>query len=201
MMSFFGAAHRWGGGWVGLKRSPIYKICHTYPKMMKLGTIIPYPKKIQKIYESCGICLEFSSHQHFFTRHQQILLYHEMQIEIVFWFIFPIYFNFSSVFIDCSKNMVKILIMSARVATANFPKIKIFWNKGYYIIYPVYDVTNKILSHDTNYIMVVVMWPKFGNSDICIRSYHNLNFIKIWTEKPLFFRGGLDSNSIIWERH
>ena len=28
------------------------KICHTYPTMVKLGTVIPYPKKIQKIYES-----------------------------------------------------------------------------------------------------------------------------------------------------
>ena len=28
------------------------KICHTYPAMMKLGTVIPYLKKIQKIYES-----------------------------------------------------------------------------------------------------------------------------------------------------
>ena len=31
---------------------PFPKICHTYPAMMKLGTVIPYLKKIQKIYES-----------------------------------------------------------------------------------------------------------------------------------------------------
>ena len=30
----------------------VQKICHTYPTTMKLGTIIPYPKKIQKRYES-----------------------------------------------------------------------------------------------------------------------------------------------------
>ena len=48
MMGFFGAAH----GWRGAKRPPLPKICHTYSTMMKLGTIIPYPKKIQKIYES-----------------------------------------------------------------------------------------------------------------------------------------------------
>ena len=39
---------RMGGG----KKAPLPKICHTYPKMMKLGTVIPYLKKIQKIYES-----------------------------------------------------------------------------------------------------------------------------------------------------
>ena len=43
-MGFFGAAHGWGEG-------PLPKICHTYPTMMKLGKFIPYPKKIEKIYE------------------------------------------------------------------------------------------------------------------------------------------------------
>ena len=44
-----------GGG----KKAPLPKICHTYPKMMKLGTVIPYLKKIQKIYESHDTPLEF----------------------------------------------------------------------------------------------------------------------------------------------
>ena len=65
--------------------------------------------------------------------------------------------------------MVKILMMSARMATPALLKIKIFWNKGYYVIYSVYDVTNKIFSHDLNYVMDVVMGPKFGNSSICIK--------------------------------
>ena len=42
-----------GGGEGGDKKVPQPKICHTYPTiMMKLGTVIPYPMKIQKIYES-----------------------------------------------------------------------------------------------------------------------------------------------------
>ena len=36
-MGFFGAAHVWGGGLFG----PLPKICHIYPTMMKLGTVIP----------------------------------------------------------------------------------------------------------------------------------------------------------------
>ena len=35
------------------------KICQTYPTMMKLGTVIPYLKKTQKIYESRNAPLEF----------------------------------------------------------------------------------------------------------------------------------------------
>ena len=38
---------------------PLRKICHTYPTMMKLGTVIPYLRKIQKIYKSRDISLEF----------------------------------------------------------------------------------------------------------------------------------------------
>ena len=47
-MGIFGAAHRWWGGRGGAKRLPLPKICHTYPAMIKLGTVIPYLKKIQK---------------------------------------------------------------------------------------------------------------------------------------------------------
>ena len=36
----------------GDKKAPLSKICQTYPTMMKPGTVIPYLKKIQKIYES-----------------------------------------------------------------------------------------------------------------------------------------------------
>ena len=50
-MAIFGAAHGWREG-EGVKRPPLPEICHTYPTMMKLGTRIPYLKKIQKKYKS-----------------------------------------------------------------------------------------------------------------------------------------------------
>ena len=59
--------------------------------------------------------------------------------------------------------------MSAKMATPDLLKITVFWNKGYDVIIPVDDVTNKILSRDSNYIVDVVMWPKFGNSSISMR--------------------------------
>ena len=40
-LGFFRAAHRWEWG----KDPHLPKICHTYPTMMKVGTVIPYPKK------------------------------------------------------------------------------------------------------------------------------------------------------------
>ena len=55
------------------------------------------------------------------------------------------------------------------MATQGLLKIKVFWNKGCDIIIFVYDITNKILSPDSNYIVDVVIWPKFGNSSISMR--------------------------------
>ena len=65
--------------------------------------------------------------------------------------------------------MVTILMMSAKMATPGLLKIKVFWNKGYDVIIYVHDVTNKILSRDSNYGVNVVMWSKFGDSSISVR--------------------------------
>ena len=48
--------------------------------------------------------------------------------------------------------MVIILMMSAKMATPGPFKITVFWNKGYDVIISVYEVTNKILSRDWNYV-------------------------------------------------
>ena len=60
-------------------------------------------------------------------------------------------------------------MMSAKMATPGLLKITIFWNKDYDVIIPVDDVTNKTLLRDSNYIVEVFMWPKFGNSSIFMR--------------------------------
>ena len=62
-------------------------------------------------------------------------------------------------------------MMSAKLATLGLLKIKLFWNKGYDIIIFVHDVTNKILERDSNYIVDVVVWSKFGNSSISMREF------------------------------
>ena len=53
--------------------------------------------------------------------------------------------------------MVTILMISAKLATPDLLKIKIFQNKGFDVIIPNYDVTNKILSRKSNHIIDVVM--------------------------------------------
>ena len=65
--------------------------------------------------------------------------------------------------------MVTILMIPAKMANPGLLKIKAFWNKGYDVIIPAHDITNKILLLDSNYIVDVVMWPKFGNSSISMK--------------------------------
>ena len=60
-------------------------------------------------------------------------------------------------------------MMSAKIATPGLVKITVFWNKGYDVIISVDDVNNKILSRDSNYTVDVIMWTKFGNSNISVR--------------------------------
>ena len=48
-------------------------------------------------------------------------------------------------------------MMSAKLATLVFLKIKVFQNKGYNVTISVNDITNKTFSRGSNYILVVVM--------------------------------------------
>ena len=58
--------------------------------------------------------------------------------------------------------MVTILMMSAKMSTLGLSEINVFRNKNDDVIVFVCDVTNKILSRDSNYIVNVVMCPNFG---------------------------------------
>ena len=66
--------------------------------------------------------------------------------------------------------MLTILMISAKITIPGLLKIKVFLDNGYDVIIFVHDVTNKILSGDSNYIIYVVMWRKFGNSSISTRT-------------------------------
>ena len=83
--------------------------------------------------------------------------------------------------------------------SANFDnvlKINVFWNEGYGIIILAHD-HNKILSLDSNYIVDVIIWPKFCNSIISEGSYCNLNFSRISLKKTNFLRDAYYLSSII----
>ena len=82
-------------------------------------------------------------------------------------------------------NMVAILMMSAKSTTPDLLKIKVFWNKRYYVIH----VTIKNLSRDLNYIVDAFMWPMFGNSSISMREVIIIWILQGSDKKKQFFWG------------
>ena len=52
------------------------------------------------------------------------------------------------------------------MATQDLLKIKVFWSKAYNAIISVHDVTSKILSRDSNYVVDLVIRSKFVNPNI-----------------------------------
>ena len=60
-------------------------------------------------------------------------------------------------------------------------------NKYYGVIIFVHEVTNKILSRDSNYIINVVMWPKFRHSSISKRDVIITSFLLGLLDQNVFF--------------
>ena len=57
-------------------------------------------------------------------------------------------------------------MISKELITPGLLKIKVFWNKGYDTIIPVLGVTKETFPSDSNYIVDMIIWPKFGNISI-----------------------------------
>ena len=77
--------------------------------------------------------------------------------------------------------------MWAKLATLSLLKIEVSWIKGYDVIAYIHDVTNKILSHDSSYIIDLVLLTKFGNSSISVREV--IKTSNLW---------GFDQKDYIW---
>ena len=75
--------------------------------------------------------------------------------------------------------------MSEKLATLGLPKMKLFQNKVYDATIFVFGVTNK----DSNCIVYVVMWPKFGNSTSLWEELSQPEFYKNLTTKIILFEG------------
>ena len=67
--------------------------------------------------------------------------------------------------------------MPAKLATQGLLKIRVSSNKNYEVIIYVHDVTNKTLLRDSDYIVDLVMWPKFGNSSISMREVIIISYL------------------------
>ena len=124
----------------------LHKIRHTNPAMMKLGTVIPYLRKFQKMHKSRDTPLGFCWHQHFLLEISKFCYIKKSTHRLDFDTKFQFFLTFLESLVIVLRNMVTILMMSANKTTPGLHKIRLFWNKNYDVIIFVHDVTNKILS-------------------------------------------------------
>ena len=111
------------------------------------------------------------------------------------WFFWDLLRFLKFVVININTN----LMVSIQLAIPGALKIKAFWSKVYEVIISIYDITNKILSCGSSYIVDVLMGPRFGDSNITMREVnHNFPFLFYnclpWKKKFL----GL---FLVWSQH
>ena len=165
-IGFFWAVHRWRRG---AKRTPLPKICQIYLTMMKLGTCIPYLKKSKKYINHVTHPLSSADISNFSPEISKFCYIKKYMYRLHFDTKFLILLTFLKFLKIVLIKKVIILLMSAKMATPSLLKIMVFWSKGYDIMISVHDVTNRILACDSNYIVDVVMWPNFDNSNISMK--------------------------------
>ena len=75
------------------------------------------------------------------------------------------------------------------MATPGLVKITVFWNKGYDDTVPASDVTDKILSSDSNNTVDVSLWSRFDNCSISMREVIITSILQGFDQKKRFFVG------------
>ena len=82
-------------------------------------------------------------------------------------------FYFFFAFIESLKvaliNNIAIFMMAAKIATLGLIKTKLFW-KSYDVIISVYDISNKILSRDSSYIVHLTCKSSISMREVAITS-------------------------------
>ena len=79
--------------------------------------------------------------------------------------------------------------MAAILMISGLLTIKVFWNKDYDVIIYVIELTNKILSRNSNYIVDAVMWSKFGKFSIFTKDVIIISILQELNQKKHLFWG------------
>ena len=157
-------------GWGG-KKAPFRKICHTYSKMMKLNTVIPYLNKIQKICITWHTPSFLLTSLFFHRKSANFAISWNTDIDCIFIHNFYLISYIIWIFKDCfNKYDYNFDDVSQNGHSKSSQNIFILrWNEIHDFIISVHDVTKKIISSDSNYVVDVIIWPKFGSYSISMR--------------------------------
>ena len=109
----------------GAKKAPIPKICHTYPTIMKLGTVISYLKKIQRYINHVTHSVS-SADISIFHRKSAIFVISRNSYTLDFNISFIILLTLLETLKVVLTSMVGILMMPAKLYTLGVLKIMVF---------------------------------------------------------------------------
>ena len=152
---------------------------------MKLGTVIPCLKKIQKYMNHVTYPLSSTDISIFSLEIRKFCSIKKCRYKLHFVTQFLILLSLRSVL----TNMAAILMISAKMATLGLLQTKLFEIKALWR--PNFSPWhhNKILSCDSNYIADMIMWLNFSNSSISIREVIYKRTLYGLTRKTTFFEG------------
>ena len=156
----------------GQKSRPLPKICHTYPTMMKLGTLIPFLKRIQKYIKHVTDPVSSAYVSIFLPEISKFCCIKKFRYRLYYDTLFLIILTFFESWKIFLISVATILMRSAKMATLGLLKIKIFWNKGYDVIIlsmtsstKIYHVTHIILLMwlcDQSLVTLALLWKKLS---------------------------------------
>ena len=106
--------------------TPLLEICHTYPTMMKFGTVISYLKKIQKYTNHVTHALSSTDISIFSPEITKFCYIKKYRYRLHFGTQFLIFLTFIESLSIFLIKLVIILMMSAKMATPGLPKITVF---------------------------------------------------------------------------
>ena len=166
---------------------------HTYPTVMRLDADIPNLKRIQSTYNSCNTPVDFWWNQHFFNwKSAAFVISRITDIDCIL--IHNFFFsNFFEPVIVVLIYTVAILMMTAKLATLDIFKRKVFWNKVYDVINSVravinfYHVTQTILqtwSCYQNFVTIAFRCEKLSQP----QCYNDLTSIIKFLDKCSWFK-------------
>ena len=81
----------------------------------------------------------------------------QKKVKISFLNVICDFFTFIEILKIILINVFAIVMIKAKLVALGLFKITVFLKKGYDVIISAFDVTNNILSHDSNYIAHTVM--------------------------------------------
>ena len=168
---------------------------------MKLGTFIPH-LKIQKYMNHVTYPLDSADISIFYQEWAIFIIFQNTDKTYIL-IHFSNSFDFYWVFIGfCNQHDYNFDDVSKiGYSRSGLLEINVHWNKGYDVIISAHDVTNKILSCDSNYIVDAVLQQSFVTLAFPQEKLSYLHFYKDLIRKNNFLRGGLGSSSIIWDWH